>query len=326
MGRGYDPETYPTPAERLKAVTDQLEAGVSDVFQSERYEEYLRTMSKFHHYSFGNVLLIAMQFPGASHVAGLHDWRKKFGRRVKKGEKGIKILAPCSFAATLEIEKLDPVTRLPVLDQNGTPAVERVPYDAKRFCVVTVFDISQTEGEALPNIVSELDGSVGRYEEISAALEKLSPYPFQFEDLPGEAKGCCIYNEQRIIIRPGMSEAQTLKTKIHEVAHAKLHAEPIGDGFFGDTPMEVRREREVEAESVAYVVCQHFGVDTSDYSFGYIAGWSHGKELAELKSSLDLIRNTAAELIDGIEGREPERPKPPPRRRVSKQKRPKKVR
>jgi len=326
MSKNFDPSMYPSPAERLKAVTDQLKAGVSDVFQSGKYENYLRTMSQFHNYSSGNILLIAMQFPAASQVAGFNDWKKKFGRNVKKGEKGIKILAPCVFTAMLEVEKLDPMTLLPVLDKNGDPAVERIPYDPKRFRVVTVFDISQTEGEKLPDIVSDLDGSVDRYKEISAALEKLSPYPIQFGGLPGIAKGCCNYSEQRIIIRPGMSEAQTLETKIHEIAHAKLHANQPPDVLIEIDSKNDRHSREVEAESVAYVVCQHFGVDTSDYSFGYIAGWSKGKELAELKSSLNLIRDTAAELIDGIEGREPERPRAPPRRHSPKRKHSQKVR
>lgn len=320
----YDPETYPSASERLKAVTDKLEAGVSEVFQSGKFENYLQTMSQFHRYSFNNVLLIAMQFPGASHVAGFNDWKRKFGRTVKKGERGIKILAPCSYTILVESEMIDPVTQSPILDSKGNPIVKQTPVDARRFKVVTVFDVSQTEGKELPEIAAELTGSVERYEEISGALEKLSPYPIQFADLPGEAKGCCNYAEERITIQPGMSEAQTLKTKIHEVAHAKLHAKIEGDGFLGDTPLKVRETREVEAESVAYVVCQHFGIDTSDYSFGYIAGWSHGKELTELKSSLKLIRDTAAELISGIEGPEleqqrPKRPREVPRHKSKKQ-------
>ena len=234
-------------------------------------------MSKFHRYSFNNVLLIAMQRPGATHVAGYNDWKKNFGRHVRKGEKSIKILAPCAFSAMLEMEMMDPYTQQPILDKHGNPRVERVPIDAKRFRVVSVYDISQTEGDELPTIAAELNGS-------------------------------------RIIVRPGMSEAQTLKTMVHEIAHAKLHSQIQGDGFLGDTPLEVRRTREVEAESVAYVVCQHLGVDTSDYSFGYIADWSRGKELKELKSSLGRIRNSAAELIDGIEGPGLEHTEAAPRR------------
>lgn len=329
--RNYDPAAYPSREERLKAVTDQLEAGVSEVFQSGKYENYLTTMSKFHRYSFNNVLLIAMQRPGATHVAGYNDWKKNFGRHVRKGEKSIKILAPCAFSAMLEMEMMDPKTQQPILDKHGNPRVERVPIDAKRFRVVSVYDISQTEGDELPTIAAELNGSVERYEEIAAALKKVSPFPIQFADLPGEAKGCCIYAKSRIIVRPGMSEAQTLKTMVHEIAHAKLHSQIQGDGFLGDTPLEMRRTREVEAESVAYVVCQHLGVDTSDYSFGYIADWSHGKELKELKSSLSRIRNSAAELIDGIErpGLEHTEAAPrrtPPHRHPTRQKRQQSVR
>ena len=299
-----DDSPYPTREERLKAVTDKLEAGVTELFEGGRFADYLRTMSKFHQYSFGNIILISMQFPGASHVAGFHDWRRKFERHVKKGEKGIQILAPCSFRSATERIKRDPVTRQPVLDANGRPVIERRPAGAYRFTVVTVFDVSQTEGKELPEISSELTGTVGQYEHITGALEKLSPVPIVFEDIPGATKKGYFSNmEGRIVIRPGMSQAQTLKTMIHEVAHAKLHAEPIEAALSPDEQKKDRYTREVEAESVAYVVCQHFGVDTSDYTFGYVAGWSKGKELAELKASLDTIRATAAELIDGIEGK-----------------------
>lgn len=315
--RKYDPGTYPSQEERLKAVTDKLETGVSEVFQSGKYEDYLRTMSQFHHYSFSNILLIAMQRPGASRVAGFNDWKKKFERHVKKGEKSIKILAPCSFSAMLEMELLDPVTQQPILDKNGNPTVERVPVGAKRFKVVSVYDISQTEGKELPEIAKELSGSAERYEEIFAALKKVSPCPIQFGNLPNEAKGCCDYAGSLITIQNGMSEVQTLKTMVHEIAHAKLHSEIHGDGFWGDTPLSVRETREVEAESVAYVVCQHFGIDTSDYSFGYIAGWSNGKELEELKSSLSRIRSAAAELIEGIESPTLEHTEVRPRRAPS---------
>lgn len=298
--REHKPE-MPTD-DPLKAATDLLEAGVSEVFQSGKYEDYLRTISKFHRYSANNALLIALQCPTATFVAGYNDWRNKFHRHVREHEHGFKILAPCSFSATMKIEKMDPVTKRPVLDEKGNPVIEKVPIAPRRFRVATVFDISQTEGEELPEIAKELTASVERYEEITTALKKLSPYTIQFENLPGEAKGCCNNANSLITIQPGMSEAQTLKTMIHEIAHAKLHSTPIGDGFMGDTPLSERRKREVEAESVAFVVCQHFGIDTSDYSFGYVADWSRGKELKELKSSLNVIRDTAAEIIEGIEG------------------------
>lgn len=305
MGRrNYDPETYPSTDERLKAITDRLEAGVSDVFQSGKYEDYLRTISKFHHYSANNAVLIAIQCPTATFVAGFNDWKNKFNRHVRAEETGIKILAPCSFSAALKVKKLDPISKHPVLDEAGNPVVEKVPIRPRRFRVATVFDISQTEGEELPEIARELTASVKRYEEISTALKKLSPYAIQFKNLPGETKGRCSYADSLITIQPGMSEAQTLKTMIHEIAHAKLHSTPIGDGFMGDTPLPERRTREVQAESVAFVVCQHFGIDTSEYSFGYVADWSRGKEIKELKASLNVIRDTAAEIIEGIEGPE----------------------
>lgn len=298
--------SYPTREERLKEVMDKLEAGVTELFEGERFADYLRTMSKFHDYSFGNILLIAIQFPGASQVAGFQDWKKKFGRNVKKGEKGIRILAPCIFEAVEEREKLDPVTHRPMVDSSGTPMVERRHVEAKRFKVVTVFDVSQTEGKKLPEIITPLAGDVEQYERITGALAKLSPVPIEFEDFPGAAYGYFSHTEKRIAIRPGMSQAQTLKTMIHEVAHAKLHDEP---DVLEPIPMKdkkSRSNREVEAESVAYVVCQHFGIDTSDYSFGYVAGWSRGRELNELKASLDIIHTTAGEIIDAIQ--------PPPQR------------
>ena len=311
-------EGYPSAEERLKEVTDKLEAGVVEVFQSGRFAEYLSTMSKFHQYSFGNILLIAMQFPGASQVAGYNGWKKKFGRQVRAKENGIKILAPCSFKAIMEVEKIDPVTRRPVLDAKGQPVTERVPIGANRFKVVTVFDVSQTEGKELPTIVSDLTGTVEQYPAITRKLEKLSPLPIVFDEVPGTAKGYCSHIEGRIVIQPGMSEAQTLKTMIHEVAHARLH---VPEDILSERQQKDRQTREVEAESVAYVVCQHFGVDTSDYTFGYVAGWSKGKNLPELRASLDTIRATAAELIDGIEGRSREMTpyiQETPRRRLAK--------
>lgn len=303
-------DNYPTPAERLKEVTDKLEAGVTEVFEGGRFADYLQTMSRFHHYSFGNILLIAMQFPGASQVAGFNDWKKKFGRNVKKGEKGIKILAPCIFEAVEEREKLDPANQRPIVDSSGKPMAERRRVEAKRFKVVTVFDVSQTEGKELPEIAPVLTGDVAQYEHIIGGLAKLSPVPIVFEDFPEQGHGYFSHAEGRIVVRPGMSQAQTLKTMIHEIAHAKLQSDPgetVPSMFEGEKD---RPAREVEAESVAYVVCQHLGVDTSGYSFGYVAGWSAGKGTPELKAALDTIRSTAAELIDGIEGKGREQSQP----------------
>lgn len=299
-------EDYPSADERLKALTDKLESGISDIFQSGQYAEYLTTMSKFHPYSFGNIMLIFMQRPNASSVAGYHDWKNKFGRQVKAGEKGIKILAPCPYQKWVQMEKIDPQTQQPMRGADGQPVMEWVKAEKVRFKIVTVFDISQTEGKELPlSLVSDLSGDVAEYERVVTALQTLSPFPVVFEAFPQKAKGLCSYAEQRILIQPGMSQTQTVKTLVHEIAHAKLHAQ-----FFLCDKGPSRSEREMEAESVAFVVCQHLGIDTSNYSFGYVAEWSQGKDMTALKASLDLIRSTAAELIDGIEGREKEQAPP----------------
>ncbi len=303
-----------TPDERLKALTDKLESGISDVFQSGKYAEYLAAMSKFHRYSFGNVMLIFMQRPSASRVAGYNDWKNKFDRQVKAGEKGIKILAPCPYRKWGKQEKIDPQTQQAVEGADGQPVMEWVRVEAVRYKIVTVFDISQTEGKELPTLaVSELSGDVAGYERIIAALQALSPLPVAFEAFPRTAKGYCSYTEQRIVVQPGMSQTQTVKTLVHEIAHAKLHGPPVLGGEGGLS----RSEREVEAESVAYVVCQHLGIDTSDYSFGYVAGWSRDKDMTALKACLDRIRSTAAELIDGVEGREKEQAPPQRKRQTS---------
>ena len=290
----------PVSNERLAELTDRLENGIRDLYASGRYAEYLTAMSKFHRYSFGNALLILLQCPTASTVAGYNTWKKTFGRQVKRGEKGIQILAPCQFTYLVEYQKIDPATGQPLCGKDGKPLVERRRENATRFKVATVFDVSQTEGRELPNIgVSELTGEVSDFSGIYDRLAALSPLPVEQDHVPGTAKGYTSFMENRIVIKPGMSQVQTIKTLVHEIAHAKLH----NPDFLSEEQKKARREKEVEAESVAYVVCQHFGVDTSDYSFGYVAGWSKGKELAELKASLDTIRATAAKLIDGIEGK-----------------------
>lgn len=300
--------------ERLKALTDKLESGISDIFQSGKYAEYLVSMSKFHHYSFGNVMLIFLQRPDASRVAGYNDWKNKFDRQVKAGETGIKILAPCPYRKWVEQEKIDPQTRQIVRGAGGQPVMEWVRAEKIRYKIVTVFDISQTEGKELPALgVSELSGDVAEYERIVAALQALSPLPVVYEAFPQAAKGYCSYTEQRIVVQPGMSQTQTVKTLVHEIAHAKLHVPPVLGGEGGLS----RSEREVEAESVAYVVCQHLGINTSDYSFGYVAGWSRDKDMTALKASLDRIRSTAAELIDGVEGREQEQALPQRKKQAS---------
>ena len=350
-------------AQQVREITEKLEQGIKELFESERFKEYLRTMSKFYHYSFSNTLLIAMQKPEATYVAGYTSWQRNFDRQVMKGEKGIKILAPAPYKAKEEREKIDPSTQKPVLDADGKPVTETVEVMRPAFKVVSVFDISQTDGKELPDIiVDELSGSVENYAAFFEALKQESPAPIAFEDIPGGAKGYFSPVENRIAIQEGMSEIQTIKTAIHEIAHAKLHSidqpepEPawkivmISDGgtkrdflsgFASETEaneaaeregwrfvdenrfewrleveedtsaiQEMRKDRhtkEVEAESVAYTVCQRYGIETSDYSFGYIAGWSSDKETKELKGSLETIRKTAAEMITGIDEKLKER-------------------
>ena len=294
--------TSEKPADKLKEITDRLEQGIMELFDSDRYKEYLRVMSKFHNYSFNNTLLIAMQKPDASLVAGFQSWKNNFKRNVVKGEKGIKILAPSPFKIKQEMEKIDPATQKPVIGADGKPVKEEKEITIPAFKVVSVFDVSQTEGKELPDIaVDMLTGDVECFKDVFAALEKTSPVPIGFEKIEGNSHGYYHLEEKRIAIDEGMSELQTIKTAIHEIAHAKLH------DIDPNAPKEERagrpdrRTREVQAESVAYAVCQHYGLDTSDYSFGYVAGWSSGRELDELKSSLETIRSTAAEIINSID-------------------------
>ena len=295
--------TAEKPAEKLKEITDRLEQGITELFDSERYKEYLRVMSKFHNYSFNNTLLIAMQKPDASLIAGFNSWKNQFQRNVKKGEKGIKIIAPSPFKIKQEMEKIDPQTQTPVIGKDGKPVTEEKEITIPAYKVVSVFDVSQTEGRELPNIaVDALTGDVEQYKDFFAALEKTSPVPMGFEKIESGAHGYYHLEEKRIALDEGMSELQTLKTAIHEIAHAKLHDIDLNAPKNEQQPRVDRRTREVEAESVAYTVCQHYGIDTSDYSFGYVAGWSSGRELAELKSSLETIRSTAAEIINTIDG------------------------
>ena len=290
-------------AQQVREITDKLEQGIKELFESERFKEYLRTMSKFYNYSFNNTLLIAMQKPEATYVAGYTSWQRNFDRQVMKGEKGIKILAPAPYKTQEEREKVDPVTQKPVIGADGKAVTETVEVLRPAFKVVSVFDVSQTDGKELPDIiVDELKGTVENYEAFFDALKQESPVPICFEDIPGGAKGFFSPVESRIAIQEGMSEIQTVKTAIHEIAHAKLHAFKPDEKAAPEDKKD-RHTKEVEAESVAYTVCQRYGIETSDYSFGYIAGWSSGKETKELKSSLDTIRKTAAEMIEGIDAK-----------------------
>jgi len=281
-----------TAAERVKELTDKLEAGVKEVFESEQYKNYLNAMSKFHSYSFGNVMLILMQCPNASLVAGFHKWKKDFGRTVKKGEHGIMILAPCPQKKFIdrEIEKPD-----------GTKEIESVLVVRQRFKVAYVFDVSQTEGRELPSYgVDKLTGDVQNYDEFYKAIESVAPVPVELRPATDHSEGCYNHKEQKIYINEGLSQVQTISVMIHEASHAILHALPVENGEIVGKHEKDRRTREVEAESVAYVVCQHFGIETGDSSFAYVTSWSKNKELPELKASLECISKTASKMIEDI--------------------------
>ena len=292
-----------TEKQKVQEITDKLEEGLKELFESEKYKTYLSTMSKFHNYSFNNTLLIAMQKPEATLVAGYKAWQKNFERHVNKGEKAIRILAPAPYKIKEERDKLDPVTGEMMFDENGMPQKEQVEVTIPAFRAVSVFDVSQTDGKPIPELeAQELLSTVEGYEDFVQALMNVAPIPIGFEDIPGDSKGYFHTEEKRIAVQENMSESQTLKTMVHEVAHSMLHNKEINRDDLIEEPAKDRNTKEVEAESVAYTVCQHFGIDTSDYSFGYIAGWSSGKDMKELKSSLDTIRKTASELITVIEG------------------------
>ena len=288
-----------TEKQRVQELTDKLEQGLQDLFNSDSYRNYLSTMSKFHNYSFNNTLLIAMQKPDATLVAGYKAWQKNFERHVNKGEKAIRILAPAPYKIKEERDKIDPVTQELLLDKDGNPQKEEVEITIPAFRAVSVFDLSQTDGKPIPELASkELLSDVEGYQDLIRAVEAISPVPIELEEIAGDSKGYYDREAKRIAVQENMSESQTLKTMIHEVAHSKLHSKEVEQD---EQMRKDRNTKEVEAESVAYTVCQHFGVDTSDYSFGYIAGWSSGRDTKELRSSMDTIRRTASELITGIE-------------------------
>lgn len=288
-----------TEKQRVQELTDKLEQGLQDLFNSDSYCNYLSTMSKFHNYSFNNTLLIAMQKPDATLVAGYKAWQKNFERHVNKGEKAIRILAPAPYKIKEERDKIDPVTQELLLDKDGNPQKEEVEITIPAFRAVSVFDVAQTDGKPIPELAAkELLSDVEGYQDMIRAVEAISPVPIELEEIAGDSKGYYDREAKRIAVQENMSESQTLKTMIHEVAHSKLHSKEVEQ----DEQMKKdRNTKEVEAESIAYTVCQHFGIDTSDYSFGYIAGWSSGRDTKELRSSMDTIRRTASELITGIE-------------------------
>ena len=288
-----------TKDEYMKEITDRLEAGVRGVLDSENYKAYLTSMSKFHTYSFRNTMLIFLQKPDASLVAGLGKWQSEFERTRKQGEAGLKIIAPKFYTVKKRVPKKDPDTGEPIKDKNGKPVMEEQEITVPDYRVVSVYDVSQTEGKELPKThVDMLSGDVEQFQDLQAALERSSPYAISIEPVLDGTKGRCFYLEQRIAVNAGMSELQTLKTAIHEVAHARLYEK---NSHLAEDKQPDKATREVQAESVAYAVCQYWGLDTSDYSFGYIANWSSGRDLKELQASLETIRAAANDLINEME-------------------------
>ena len=287
-----DPKRREEQEEQIKALTDQLEKGIKEVFTSEKYKAYLSTMEKFHSYSFNNSILIYVQKPNATMVAGFKTWQS-LERQVKKGERGIRIFAPRPYKVIRDVEAVDPGTGEVLLDPNGKPIMEKEERSYVRFIPVKVFDVSQTEGKALPTLTEELQGEAQNYEALMAAIKEAAQVPIRFDTWADSKKGYYNLTNQEIVIKSGMSERQTVKTAIHETAHSILHTDK--------EHLKDSATMEVEAESVAFVVCQHFGLDTSDYSFGYLAGWSSGKELPELKASLQTIQKTSDGLIGKLE-------------------------
>ena len=293
--------------ERIKEITAGIEKGIQELFESDRYRNYLTTMSRFHRYSLNNVMLIHAQKPDATLVAGFNKWKNSFGRHVKKGEKGIQILAPTPYKIKQEEQKLDPDTKLPLLDENGEPVTEEKEVTIPMFKVVSVFDVSQTDGRPLPQISSTLTGDVAEYEVFLEALHRTSPVPISFQAMEPGMDGYFAPKKQEIFLREDMSQVQTICAAVHEIAHSKLHdyehmTELADDGETILVPGEKSRNtEEVEAESVSYAVCQYFGIETAENSFGYIATWSQGKDLKELRASLETINKTSSELISGIE-------------------------
>ena len=301
-------EQKQTNRERLREITESIEQGIKELFESDKYMEYLRVMSRFHSYSRNNVMLIKMQMPGATRVAGFNKWRDQFGRHVKKGEKSIKIIAPTPYKKKIEEIKRDPDTKAPLLDKDGKAIMEEKEVSIPMFKVVSVFDVSQTEGRPLPQLASDLIGNVQDYEIFMEALRRSSPVPMEVRPIRESMDGYFDPEKQCIVIREGMSEVQTVSAAIHEITHSKLHNYEkerlsAAAGEKGQEPPKPkdRQTEEVEAESVSYAVCQYYGIETGENSFGYIVGWSSGKELPELKASLDTIQKTASSLISDID-------------------------
>ena len=297
----------PTNRERLQQITAGIEQGIKELFESEKYMRYLSVMSRFHRYSVNNTMLIYMQKPDATLVAGYNKWKNQFERHVKRGEHGITIIAPTPFKKKIEEQKLDPDTKAPMLDQDGKVIMEEREVEIPMFRPVKVFDVSQTDGKPLPELASTLSGSVQNYEAFMEALRRSAPVPLSVEPMAANMDGYFSPDQQRIAIRTGMSEVQTVSAAVHEIAHSKLHnyaqvqEEAARAGDKEPPKKKDRNTEEVEAESISYAVCQYFGIQTGENSFGYIANWSQGKELPELRASLETINKAAGELIADID-------------------------
>ncbi|MCD8379687.1 MAG: YodL domain-containing protein [Lachnospiraceae bacterium] len=294
--------------ERLREITEGIEQGIKELFESEKYMKYLSTMSRFHRYSVNNTMLIYMQKPDATLVAGFNKWRDQFERHVKKGEHGITIIAPTPFKKKIEEQKLNPDTKAPMLDADGKVITEEKEIQIPMFKPVKVFDVSQTDGKPLPQLASNLTGDVQQFDAFMEALRRSAPVPLTFEKMDASMDGYFSPDDQRIAIREGMSEVQTVSATVHEIAHSKLHnyekeqaAAVAGDETREPPKKKDRHTEEVEAESISYAVCQYYGIQTGENSFGYIASWSQGKELAELRASLETINKTASGLITDID-------------------------
>ena len=298
-------EEKKTNKQRLKDITDSIENGIKELFESDKYQQYLQTMSRFHRYSVNNQMLIYMQNPNATLVAGFNKWHDQFGRNVKKGEKGIKIIAPTPYKKKIEETKLDPDTKLPILDDNGNEVKVEKEIQIPMFRVVSVFDVSQTAGKPLPQLASDLSGNVQNYDAFVEAIKRSSSVPITFEPI-SNADGYFSLDEQKIVIRDGMSEVQTVSALLHELAHSKLHNIPKNEKVQNaeqdaDKPKLDRNTEEVQAESISFAVCAYYGIKTEENSFGYIASWSNGKELSELKASLETINKTSSAMITDID-------------------------
>ena len=297
----------PTNRERLQQITAGIEQGIKELFESEKYMRYLSVMSRFHRYSVNNTMLIYMQKPDATLVAGYNKWKNQFERHVKRGEHGITIIAPTPFKKKIEEQKLDPDTKAPMLDQNGKAVMEKREVEIPMFRPVKVFDVSQTDGKPLPELASSLSGNVQNYEAFMEALRRSAPAPLSVEPMAANMDGFFSPDQQRIAIREGMSEVQTVSAAVHEIAHSKLHnyakaqEEAARAGDKEPPKKKDRNTEEVEAESISYAVCQYYGIQTGENSFGYIANWSQGKELPELRASLETINKAAGELIADID-------------------------